>query len=393
MAKSREEEHGAGTDPPASCRAIDGSASGAPCSRKFVDSRSAGDDRQRDLLPLPVPHAMDVDGVEAPVYRNVRRRLTRAASSPWLLRQAVLALNGMFGSGGVPLGDDERQPTLGQRCALQRLAGDVAALGPCPGDLRPWEALRELQASPCYDGESVSMVPLKVSCVSLPPAGSSPVPLADLLGREASDALQREITGKLLQKTQVDCDKKEAGFGKPFLDPSLRDQARYSAMVLRLLQSGVVDLVSDESLVRDTVGMFAVPKKSGRQRLVIDARPANFWFGQPAPVSLAAGAALAHLELPDGAALWTATADVADAFYNMELPTEWRPFSHCLRLPVGGSVLVMNIAVSVCGVGCGLASLHCRWAGPMRLPSASRWRRPQRTRRDSRARRGSQIAR
>eukprot|EP00959_Pyramimonas_sp_CCMP1952_P156590 3274707-Pyramimonas_sp.AAC.1 len=33
-----------------------------------------------------------------------------------------------------------------------------------------------------------------------------------------------------------------------------------------------------------------------------------------------------EIELPDGACLWTASADIADAFYNAELPHVWRPY-------------------------------------------------------------------
>ena len=67
----------------------------------------------------------------------------------------------------------------------------------------------------------------------------------------------------------------------------------------------------------ESVGVFAVAKKSGKQRLIIDARPANFWFGEPDSVSLATGAAMSYLEVPEDAGLWMATADIADAVYNM----------------------------------------------------------------------------
>ena len=120
------------------------------------------DDRQRDLFPLPVPQAVDVSLPRTGISRSVKRRLARASSAPWLLRQAVEALNGLYGGAGEA-GGVEQQPTLAQQCALQRLSDDVTALGPCPGDLRPLEALRELQALPCYDGgDSGSMEPLEV---------------------------------------------------------------------------------------------------------------------------------------------------------------------------------------------------------------------------------------
>ncbi|CAK0858210.1 unnamed protein product, partial [Prorocentrum cordatum] len=100
--------------------------------------------------------------------------------------------------------------------------------------------------------------------------------------------------------------------------------------------AGVVDLVSDAALVVDEVGLFSVAKKSGKQRLVVDARPANFWFADPEGVHLATGAALAAIELPDCALLWTASADIADAFYNMQLPGAWRPYFALPPLTPGG---------------------------------------------------------
>ena len=85
-------------------------------------------------------------------------------------------------------------------------------------------------------------------------------------------------------------------------------------------------MVVDRSQIVESVGVFAVAKKSGKQRLIIDARPANFWFGEPDSVSLATGAAMSYLEVPEDAGLWVATADIADAFYNMMLPMQWRPY-------------------------------------------------------------------
>ncbi|CAK0804488.1 unnamed protein product [Prorocentrum cordatum] len=110
------------------------------------------------------------------------------------------------------------------------------------------------------------------------------------------------------------------------MGPILRSRRRYAAPVHRALGAGAIDLASDPSEVMDEVGLFSVPKKSRRQRLVVGARPANFWFGDPADVHLATGAAPAAIELPDGASLWAASADIADAFYNMELPHARRPY-------------------------------------------------------------------
>ncbi|CAK0849589.1 unnamed protein product, partial [Prorocentrum cordatum] len=226
---------------------------------------------------------------------------------------AVEALNGLSGA-GVQGGSLPRAgATLAQQQCLMRIADSVSQLAPPPGDLQPLAALQELQAALSYDGSlSTRAEAMDVSRLSLPPPGFF-------------DSVYRDISARSFQILEFLQRKQRVGFKKPYSDPSLRDPRRYAALVMRLHDAGVVDLVSDAALVVDEVGLFSVAKKSGRQRLVVDARPANFWFGDPEGVHLATGAALAAIELPDGANPWTASADIADAFYNVQLSEAWRP--------------------------------------------------------------------
>ena len=53
----------------------------------------------------------------------------------------------------------------------------------------------------------------------------------------------------------------------------------------------------DAAGVRCEVGLFAVEKKSGKQRLVIDCRLANCWFSPPAAVKLPTASAYCRGEL------------------------------------------------------------------------------------------------
>ncbi|CAK0904148.1 unnamed protein product [Prorocentrum cordatum] len=256
----------------------------------------SGVERQRDLFPLPVPGAADPGGLAA-------------------------------GGGSLP----RAGATLAQQQCLTRVADSVSQLGPPPGDLQPLAALQELQAALSYDGSlSTRAEAMGASQLSLPHPGDHPVALGRLLGAEVFDSVYRVISCKVLPKTEVLQREQSVGFKKPYSDPCLRDPRRYAALVRRLHEAGVVDLVSDAALVVDEVGPFSAAKKSGKQRLVVGARPANFWFGDPGGARLATGAALAAIELPDGANLWTASADIVDAFYNMQLPDAWRP---CFALP------------------------------------------------------------
>ncbi|CAK0896651.1 unnamed protein product [Prorocentrum cordatum] len=190
-----------------------------------------------------------------------------------------------------------------------------------------WLLGRELQAALSYDGAlSTRAEVMGVSRPSLPPPCNCPVALGRLLESEVFDSVYRDISVKVLPKTEVLQLKRDAGFGGPCVGPILRDRHHYAALVLRLLEAGVIDLVGDPIEVMYEVGLFSVPGKSGRRRLDVGAPPANFLFSDPADVHLATEAALAAIELPDGASLWAASADVADAFYNVELPHAWRPY-------------------------------------------------------------------
>ena len=324
----------AGSDPAAAGACSLGPLPASAGSRADVYSGTRDDSRQRDLLPLPVPLAVDPCELGASIpSRPARRRAKRGASANWLAREAVCALNMLCGATAARA-EPPRKPNLAQRACLARIDDDVRALGPPPGDLRPLEALRELQAAPTYDGQAVvRSEAMDVSRVSLPPEGRQPIDLDRLLRPESFASVHRHISDKVLPKRDAEQLKREGGFRKPYMDPAMRDPRRYAAMVRRLYLCGVVDLVGDPAEVMEEVGLFCVPKKSGRQRLVVDARASNFWFGVPADVSLATGAALAALELPTGEYLYTAQGDIADAFYNMALPREWRPYFALPALP------------------------------------------------------------
>ncbi|CAK0873437.1 unnamed protein product [Prorocentrum cordatum] len=288
----------------------------------------SGAERQRDLFPLPVPGAVDPGGLAAGVCsRAARRRARRAASAPSIMRQTVEALNGLSGAGAQGGSLPRAGATLAQQQCLTRVADSVSQRGPPPGDLQPLAALQELQAALSYGGSlSTRAEATGVSRLSLPLPGNHPVALERLLGAEVFDSVYRVISCKVLPKTEVLQRRQSAGSKTPYSDPCLRDPRRYAALARRLREAGVVDLVSDAALVVDEVGLFSAAMKSGKQRLVVDARPANFQFGDPEGARLATGAALAAIELPGGANLWTASADVADAFYNVQLPGAWRPY-------------------------------------------------------------------
>ena len=120
----------------------------------------------------------------------------------------------------------------------------------------------------------------------------------------------------------------------------------------RLVSCGLCDEVQEDELAKDPLGrpilsgVFAVPKPSGRQRLIIDMRPANWWFHQfGCDGALAVegrtdvGRALAYpsqlmaLALGQSDHLHVNGEDLSNYFYLLKLPGPWRRFFG-LRLPV-----------------------------------------------------------
>ena len=70
-------------------------------------------------------------------------------------------------------------------------------------------------------------------------------------------------------------------------------------------------------------------QKSGKLRLVIDARQSNCWFKPPAHVDFCTGSNFSGLGLEQGQAFYFGHFDVCDAFYNFSLPAELRRYFGC----------------------------------------------------------------
>eukprot|EP00438_Fugacium_kawagutii_P035174 Skav225825 [mRNA] locus=scaffold2516:14315:17246:- [translate_table: standard] len=119
-------------------------------------------------------------------------------------------------------------------------------------------------------------------------------------------------------KSRVD----ESDLKQPYLDPVLKhDKKQYADFVSRLHQANLVEYRLE---ARECVGVFFVWKKSGRQRMVIDARRANLWFGRPQKVSLATGSAFSRIQVDSGPPIHVGGVDISDAFYRIALPSEFR---------------------------------------------------------------------
>ena len=160
-------------------------------------------DRQRDLLPLPLPPASDLeqDRLDA-LGHGTKRRLQRRHHRDSLLREAVVALNGMYTGVDGALCCGPAEATAAQRRCTARLRGAVDRMGPPPPGLTSADALQELQLVSAYDPEaSGTRVGLVVDHVSLPAVGSNPLPLAQLLGVAEEEWTRRFVDGKVCWPT------------------------------------------------------------------------------------------------------------------------------------------------------------------------------------------------
>ena len=292
-------------------------------------------DRNRSLLPLPVP-AWCSAAAGRPGGRRSRGRAAGRARQAGLLRELIQTLNQMdAGEDQVSRRPLER-PCHIQELALEHLTSCCSELGGPPPDLTADAALRELQVSPAHGAEEPqTLAPLTFDLVSLPKAGAVARPLEELLGRNGPSFVKVFLDSKVLPSRLAAERKAEAKFSKPYLDPVLREPARRGEFTRRLLDAGMLDLVPDSAEACEEVGLFTVWKKNGTQRLVVDCRGSNFHFDEPEHVALASGASLSSIEIPDGQELWISGVDICDAFYHMGLPSSLRPFFSLPRVRAG----------------------------------------------------------
>eukprot|EP00438_Fugacium_kawagutii_P003851 Skav230672 [mRNA] locus=scaffold2185:329965:335309:- [translate_table: standard] len=209
--------------------------------------------------------------------------------------------------------------------ALEFIEQSVEAQG-TPPQLTGPEALEELRVSVGY-GELPSSCPLgsfDPALISLPTGEVRPVPLEQLWGTGGQQVVEDFSSAQVLGSDAVESRREACGGVRVYNDPKLNDPVQYGGFVKRLCELNLAEFRLEPQ--DEEVGLFFVKKKGNRLRMIMDCRKSNLHFSEPAPVELATGDALSKLELGDGATLHMASADLANAFYTMQLPEEWRRF-------------------------------------------------------------------
>ena len=279
-------------------------------------------ERQRGIFPLPLPPRGTA--VETHLSRTCQRRSqSRKHVDDWLC-EMVVSLNSMY-LGQEFMADQSApfRPSMSQRLCLERMRAAILRMGKPPEDLTGAGAFQGLRANLGYSGETpASLADFQMDKVSMPGAGGVPSSLNSILGPPEAQKVLEVLRNKMVSPGDVKTRKLQSGLKAPYFDPVLKSgSATYVEFLHRLRSSNLIEFRTE---ARERVGIFTVWKKSGKQRLVVDARFSNLWFESPEHVELATGAAFSQIEVGQGPPIEVAGVDIADAFYAIELPHEFR---------------------------------------------------------------------
>lgn len=144
-------------------------------------------------------------------------------------------------------------------------------------------------------------------CINLPNVGDG-VPLMKCLGRRDRKLL------KSLGAAQVQPDNGDAS--------AFASTEQYTALVHRMVIAGIVSLSFSKPRVVNSV--FAVPKKNQRQRLIVNAVPANRAMDEPLQTELPSPALFGSLYINPSDTLYCAKNDLSDYYYQCILPANMR---------------------------------------------------------------------
>ncbi|CAK0849207.1 unnamed protein product, partial [Prorocentrum cordatum] len=213
------------------------------------------------------------------------------------------------------------RPSQAQSSALDgilRAVTDDRPPDPLPA---PEAALQELLGTEALDyaSEDLSVVaPYDRGLVSWPDTAGS----VDLLDVLPDPDRQEVIDGP--RALLLRAEEEPPAACKVYWDKTLKaDRGEYTRFVQDLLNRGMVELRTRREF---EVGIFFVRKKSGKLRLIVDARSVNQNLRRPTSIQLASTAAMVGLEAEPGDMLEFSIQDIADCFYQFKVPDYMAPW-------------------------------------------------------------------
>ena len=270
---------------------------------------------QRELLPLP-PFCM-ADPPRQDLSRCVRRRILRQQHRHSWMNDGISSLNDIAGAG--TFSSSGLVASAAQLSCLQRLERIYTSVGQPPDDLEPAGALTALCGSSAgYLFENLPAAAIQRDLLSLPSADLVHANGCDIMAG-GDDTFWKDWRNHMLRdESDADQVRAEIGLSRPHCDPLARDGKRYAEFLDDLHTRGLVEFGAHKA---PTIGFFAVSKKDGRQRLIMDTRLANAAFKDPPHTELPTTASFSRIEVEPGTALFIAEADVDNAFHRVLLPS------------------------------------------------------------------------
>ena len=274
----------------------------------------------RDVFPLPFLHEGASHAKLAASLATSSLKQKDPNNVGWA-NDGIHSLNELMGAG-------RRDPAgfLPACCseAVGHLYSAYSALGSAPQDLpSPAGCYSELLAgSSCYRGERADIAPYAKDLVSWPDIGGGLLDLASSLPQADGNRLTDWKRTLLRDASEAKALQKECGVERPYNDPKLFESPRsYSSFLTRLHACGMVRFIKAEGKTAN-LGAFFVKKKNGKIRLIFDTRKLNTCFHSPISVQLPTATAMGSVEVQDGCDCHLAHADLSNAFYTMEIPTD-----------------------------------------------------------------------
>ncbi|OLQ10494.1 hypothetical protein AK812_SmicGene5815 [Symbiodinium microadriaticum] len=269
--------------------------------------------KAREVVTTPAPLGL--------FSRGSKQRIGRRQHFEAEVKRTVSSLNAMYGKPGKLNAQAQKGAKMsqGQAKVLEFVEHAVRRVG-APAGLTGSEALEELRVSEGYEALPTSspLGSFDPELIALPAIGGQPVPLASLWGEDGQREVEDFIRTQTLGAAEAEEKKRSIGLTKTYEDPQFKDHNKYAGFVKRLYDLSLVDV----SLAKpqEAVSIFFVKKKAGKLRMILDCRLANTHFAEPEGIRLASADSITKMEVPGQAPLYTASADLQNAFYTMGMP-------------------------------------------------------------------------
>jgi hypothetical protein len=215
-----------------------------------------------------------------------------------------------------------------QRWMLDDLTRRISACGEMPGDLDGPSALRELGSDDfLYTQGAAHLAEFDAAKTKILHRRLKPTPAHQLLPPDARAYV--EHFQEFIERPEAELEAKgqDDTMPEPYWDPRLkRSSARRMELYHLLWQCG---LLTFRKRRKARAGIFAVKKKDGMQRLIVDARQANWCHHRPPKAQLSTAAGMLSLDLSpetleshgfgEPFAPCFEAGDVSDCFYNFQI--------------------------------------------------------------------------